>query len=142
MSNILGTALSAVSFLQKTVTAKIYNKTSVINNGIADFEVNEIVARVHAQPLTVKELKSFNNLEKSSTLLKFYIMGDKAEVVDFFKNKDASNSIVVWEEQEYSIYGKISWQNHGWIRVYGILNKESNVTENKNNNATDDTVNI
>lgn len=120
--NLLNAALSAVSSLQKTVTTKIYNKKSVINNGIADFEITEIEARVHAQPLTMKELETFQTLEKSSTLLKFYIMGDKAEIVDFFKNKDVSNSIIVWGNDKYSIYGKISWQSGGWIKVYGILN--------------------
>ena len=119
--NLLNAALSVVSSLQKTVTTTIYNKVSVINNGIADFEMTEISARVHAQPLTMKELETFQTLEKSSTLLKFYIMGDKAEVVDFFKNKDASNSVVVWDNDEYSIYGKIEWQSGGWIKVYGIL---------------------
>lgn len=119
--NLLNAALSAVSSLQKTVTTKIYNKKSVINNGIADFEITEIEARVHAQPLTMKELETFQTLEKSSTLLKFYIMGDKAEIVDFFKNQDASNSIIVWYNDEYSIYGKIEWQSGGWIKVYGIL---------------------
>lgn len=124
--NILNAALSAVSALQKTVTTKIYNKISVINNGIADFEIIEIEARVHAQPLTVKELETFQTLEKSSTLLKFYIMGDKAEIVDFFKNKDASNSIIFWDNQEYSVYGKIEWQNNLWIKVYGVLNNAGN----------------
>lgn len=120
--NILNSALSAVSSLQKTVTTKIYNKKSTINNGIADFEMIEIEARVHAQPLTMKELETFQTLEKSSTLLKFYIMGDKAEIVDFFKNQDASNSIIVWDNDEYSIYGTIEWQNNSWIKVYGIKN--------------------
>lgn len=120
--NLLNAALSAVSSLQKTVTTKIYNKKSVINNGIADFEITEIEARVHAQPLTIKELETFQTLEKSSTLLKFYIMGDKAEMVDFFKNKDASNSIIIWNNDKYSIYSKIEWQSGGWIKVYGILN--------------------
>ena len=118
--NLLNTALSAVSSLQKTVTTKIYNKKSVINNGIADFEISEIDARVHAQPLTMKELETFQTLEKSSTLLKFYIMGDKAEIVDFFKNQDASNSIIIWDNDEYNIYGKITWQSGGWIKIYGI----------------------
>lgn len=122
--NLLNAALSVVSNLQKTVTTKIYNKKSVINNGIADFEITEIDARVHAQALTVKELETFGKLEKSSTLLKFYIMGDKAEIVDFFKNQDTSNSIIIWDNKEYSIYGKISWQNNSWIRLYGILNNE------------------
>lgn len=122
MINVLNAALSAVSGIQKTVTTKIYNKKSVINNGIADFEIIEIEARVHAQPLTVKELETFQTLEKSSTLLKFYIMGDKAEIVDFFKNQDASNSIIIWDNDEYSIYGKIEWQNDSWIKVYGIKN--------------------
>lgn len=122
--NLLNSALSVISGLQKTVTTKIYNKKSVINNGIADFEITEIIARVHAQSLTVKELETFGKLEKSSTLLKFYIMGDKAEIVDFFKNKDASNSIIIWDNKKYSIYGKISWQNNSWIRLYGILNNE------------------
>lgn len=120
--NILNSALSVVSVLQKTVTTKIYNKKSVINNGIADFEITEISARVHAQALTVKELETFRTLEKSSTLLKFYIMGDKAEIVDFFKNQDASNSIIIWDNDEYSVYGKISWQSGGWIKIYGIKN--------------------
>ena len=120
--NLLNAALSAVSSLQKTVTTKIYNKKSVINNGIADFEITEIEARVHAQPLTIKELETFQTLEKSSTLLKFYIMGDKAEIVDFFKNKDASNSIIIWNNDKYYIYGKIEWKSGGWIKVYGILN--------------------
>lgn len=120
--NLLNAALSVVSSLQKTVTTNIYNKKSVINNGIADFKVTEIEARVHAQPLTIKELEAFQTLEKSSTLLKFYIMGDKAEIVDFFKNQDASNSIIVWDNDEYSIYGKIEWQNDSWIKVYGIKN--------------------
>lgn len=123
--NLLNSALSVISGLQKTVTTKIYNKTSVINNGIADFEITEIEARVHAQALTVKELETFQMLEKSSTLLKFYIMGDKAEIVDFFKNKDASNSVILWDNQEYSVYGKISWQSGDWIKVYGILNNKS-----------------
>ncbi len=125
--NLLNSALSAISGLQKTVTTKIYNKTSVINNGIADFEITEIEARVHAQALTVKELETFQMFEKSSTLLKFYIMGDKAEIVDFFKNKDASNSIILWDNQEYSVYGKISWQSGGWIKLYGILNIKNNI---------------
>lgn len=120
--NLLNSALSVISGLQKTVTTKIYNKKSVINNGIADFEITEIEARVHAQALTMKELETFGKLEKSSTLLKFYIMGDKAEIVDFFKNKDASNSIIIWDNDEYSIYGKIEWQNDSWIKVYGIKN--------------------
>lgn len=120
--NLLNAALSVVSGLQKTVTTKIYNKKSVINNGIADFEITEISARVHAQPLTMKELETFRTLEKSSTLLKFYIMGDKAEIVDFFKNQDASNSIIIWDNDEYSVYGKISWQSGGWIKIYGIKN--------------------
>lgn len=124
--NLLNAALSAVSGLQKTVTTKIYNKKSVINNGIADFKITEIEARVHAQPLTIKELETFGTLEKSSTLLKFYIMGDKAEIVDFFKNKDASNSIIIWGNDEYSIYGKITWQNNLWIKVYGVLNNAGN----------------
>ena len=127
--NLLNTALSVVSSLQKTVTTKIYNKKSVINNGIADFEMIEIEARVHAQPLTMKELETFQTLEKSSTLLKFYIMGDKAEIVDFFKNKDASNSIIVWDNKEYSIYGKIEWQNDSWIKVYGIKNMKNREIE-------------
>lgn len=120
--NILNSALSAVSSLQKTVTTKIYNKKSIINNGIADFHITEVDARVHAQALTMKELETFNNLEVSTTLLKFYIMGDKAEIVDFFKNQDASNSIIVWNNDEYSIYGKISWQSDRWIKVYGVKN--------------------
>ena len=126
MINVLNAALSAVSGIQKTVTTKIYNKKSVINNGIADFEMIEIEARVHAQPLTMKELETFQTLEKSSTLLKFYIMGDKAEIVDFFKNQDASNSIIIWDNKEYSIYGKIEWQNNLWIKVYGVLNNAGN----------------
>ena len=77
---------------------------------------------MHAQALTMKELETFNNLEVSTTLLKFYIMGDKAEIVDFFKNQDASNSIVIWNNDEYSIYGKISWQSDRWIKVYGVKN--------------------
>ena len=44
--NLLNSALSVISGLQKTVTTKIYNKKSVINNGIADFEITEIEARV------------------------------------------------------------------------------------------------
>lgn len=120
--NILNSALSAVSSLQKTVTTKIYNKKSIINNGIADFHITEVDARVHAQALTMKELDSFQKLEKSSTLLKFYIMSDKAEIVDFFKNQDASNSIIVWNNDEYSVYGKIEWQNSSWIKVYAIKN--------------------
>lgn len=124
--NLLNAALSAVSGIQKTVTTKIYNKKSVINNGIADFEMIEIEARVHAQPLTMKELETFQTLEKSSTLLKFYIMGDKAEVVDFFKTQDVSNSIIIWDNKEYSIYGKIEWQNNLWIKVYGVLNNAGN----------------
>ena len=124
--NLLNAALSAVSGLQKTVTTKIYNKKSVIIDGIADFEITEIEARVHAQPLTMKELETFGKLEKSSTLLKFYIMGDKAEIVDFFKNKDVSNSIIIWGNDKYSIYGKITWQNNLWIKVYGVLNNAGN----------------
>lgn len=120
--NILSSALSAVSSLQKTVTTTIYNKVSVINDGIASYNITNIQARVHAQPLTMKELDTFQTLEKSSTLLKFYIMGDKAEIVDFFKNQDASNSIIIWDNDEYSIYGKIEWQNDSWIKVYGIKN--------------------
>lgn len=120
--NILSSALSAVSSLQKTVTTTIYNKVSVINDGIASYNITNIQARVHAQPLTMKELETFQTLEKSSTLLKFYIMGDKAEIVDFFKNQDASNSIIIWDNDEYSIYGKIEWQNDSWIKVYGIKN--------------------
>ena len=127
--NLLNAALSVVSSLQKTVTTKIYNKKSVINNGIADFEMIEIEARVHAQPLTIKELEAFQTLEKSSTLLKFYIMGDKAEIVDFFKNQDASNSIIIWDNKEYSIYGKIEWQNNSWIKVYGIKNMKNREIE-------------
>ena len=124
--NILSSALSAVSSLQKTVTTTIYNKVSVINDGIATYNITDIKARVHAQPLTIKELETFQTLEKSSTLLKFYIMGDKAEIVDFFKNQDASNSIIVWDNKEYSIYGKIEWQNNLWIKVYGVLNNAGN----------------
>lgn len=124
--NILNSALSAVSSLQKTVTTTIYNKVSVINDGIANYNITDIKARVHAQPLTMKELETFQTLEKSSTLLKFYIMGDKAEIVDFFKNHDASNSIIVWDNKEYSIYGKITWQNNLWIKVYGVLNNAGN----------------
>lgn len=120
--NILSSALSAVSSLQKTVTTTIYNKVAVINDGIASYNITDIKARVHAQPLTMKELETFQTLEKSSTLLKFYIMGDKAEIVDFFKNQDASNSIIIWDNDEYSIYGKIEWQNDSWIKVYGIKN--------------------
>ena len=120
--NILSSALSAVSSLQKTVTTTIYNKVAVINDGIASYNITDIKARVHAQPLTMKELETFGTLEKSSTLLKFYIMGDKAEIVDFFKNQDASNSIIIWDNDEYSIYGKIEWQNDSWIKVYGIKN--------------------
>lgn len=127
--NLLNSALSVISGLQKTVTIKIYNKKSVINNGIADFEITEISARVHAQPLTMKELETFGKLEKSSTLLKFYIMGDKAEIVDFFKNKDVSNSIIIWDNDEYSIYGKIEWQSGGWIKVYGIKNMKNREIE-------------
>lgn len=127
--NLLNAALSVVSVLQKTVTTKIYNKKSVINKGIADFEMIEIEARVHAQPLTMKELETFQTLEKSSTLLKFYIMGDKAEIVDFFKKQDASNSIIVWDNDEYSIYGKIEWQSGGWIKVYGIKNMKNREIE-------------
>lgn len=124
--NILNSALSAVSSLQKTATTTIYNKVSVINDGIANYNIIDIQARVHAQPLTIKELEAFQTLEKSSTLLKFYIMGDKAEIVDFFKNQDASNSIIVWDNKEYSIYGKITWQNNLWIKVYGVLNNAGN----------------
>lgn len=124
--NILNSALSAVSSLQKTATTTIYNKVSVINDGIANYNIIDIQARVHAQPLTMKELEAFQTLEKSSTLLKFYIMGDKAEIVDFFKNHDASNSIIVWDNKEYSIYGKITWQNNLWIKVYGVLNNAGN----------------
>ena len=120
--NILSSALSAVSSLQKTVTTTIYNKVSVINDGIATYNITDIKARVHAQPLTMKELETFGTLEKSSTLLKFYIMGDKAEIVDFFKTQDASNSIIVWDNDEYSMDGKIEWQNDSWIKVYGIKN--------------------
>ena len=120
--NLLNSALSAISGLQKTVTTTIYNKVSVINDGIANYNIIDIQARVHAQPLTMKELETFGKLEKSSTLLKFYIMGDKAEIVDFFKNQDASNSIIIWDNDEYSIYGKIEWQNDSWIKVYGIKN--------------------
>lgn len=127
--NLLNAALSAVSGLQKTVTTKIYNKKSVINNGIASYNITNIQARVHAQPLTMKELETFQTLEKSSTLLKFYIMGDKAEIVDFFKNQDASNSIIVWDNDEYSIYGKIEWQNNSWIKVYGIKNMKNREIE-------------
>lgn len=126
MINVLNAALSAVSGIQKTVTTTIYNKVSVINDGIASYNITNIQARVHAQPLTVKELETFQTLEKSSTLLKFYIMGDKAEIVDFFKNKDASNSIIVWNNDEYSVYGKITWQNNLWIKVYGVLNNAGN----------------
>ena len=127
--NILSSALSAVSSLQKTVTTTIYNKVSVINDGIANYNIIDIQARVHAQPLTMKELDTFGTLEKSSTLLKFYIMGDKAEIVDFFKNQDASNSIIVWDNDEYSIYGKIEWQNDSWIKVYGIKNMKNREIE-------------
>lgn len=122
MINVLNAALSAVSGIQKTVTTTIYNKVSVINDGIASYNITNIQARVHAQPLTMKELETFQTLEKSSTLLKFYIMGDKAEIVDFFKNQDASNSLIIWDNDEYSIYGKIEWQNDSWIKVYGIKN--------------------
>ena len=127
--NILSSALSAVSSLQKTVTTTIYNKVSVINDGIATYNITDIKARVHAQPLTIKELGTFQTLEKSSTLLKFYIMGDKAEIVDFFKNQDASNSIIVWDNDEYLIYGKIEWQNDSWIKVYGIKNMKNREIE-------------
>lgn len=127
--NILNSALSAVSSLQKTATTTIYNKVSVINDGIANYNIIDIQARVHAQPLTMKELDTFGTLEKSSTLLKFYIMGDKAEIVDFFKNQDASNSIIVWDNDEYSIYGKIEWQNDSWIKVYGIKNMKNREIE-------------
>lgn len=127
--NILSSALSAVSSLQKTVTTTIYNKVSVINDGIATYNITDIKARVHAQPLTMKELETFQTLEKSSTLLKFYIMGDKAEIVDFFKNQDASNSIIIWDNKEYSIYGKIEWQNNSWIKVYGIKNMKNREIE-------------
>lgn len=127
--NILSSALSAVSSLQKTVTTTIYNKVSVINDGIATYNITDIKARVHAQPLTIKELETFQTLEKSSTLLKFYIMGDKAEIVDFFKNQDASNSIIVWDNDEYLIYGKIEWQNNSWIKVYGIKNMKNREIE-------------
>ena len=120
--NLLNSALSVISGIQKTVTTTIYNKVSVINDGIASYNITNIQARVHAQPLTMKELETFQTLEKSSTLLKFYIMGDKAEIVDFFKNQDASNSIIIWDNDEYSIYGKIEWQNDSWIKVYGIKN--------------------
>ena len=127
--NILNTALSTVSSLQKTVTTTIYNKVSVISNGIASYNITNIQARVHAQPLTMKELETFQTLEKSSTLLKFYIMGDKAEIVDFFKNQDASNSLIIWDNDEYSIYGKIEWQNDSWIKVYGIKNMKNREIE-------------
>lgn len=131
--NILNAALMAISGVQKTVTTKIYNKKSIIKNGIADFEITEVIARVHAQPLTLKELATFDNLDKSSTFLKFFIMGDKAQIVDFFKNHDASNSTILWDNEEYSIYGKISWQNGAWIKVYGIKNRENNHYERNAN---------
>ena len=127
--NLLNSALSVISGIQKTVTTTIYNKVSVINDGIASYNITNIQARVHAQALTVKELETFGKLEKSSTLLKFYIMGDKAEIVDFFKNKDASNSIIIWDNDEYSIYGKIEWQNDSWIKVYGIKNMKNREIE-------------
>ena len=127
--NLLNSALSVISGIQKTVTTTIYNKVSVINDGIASYNITDIQARVHAQALTVKELETFGKLEKSSTLLKFYIMGDKVEIVDFFKNQDASNSIIIWDNDEYSIYGKIEWQNDSWIKVYGIKNMKNREIE-------------
>lgn len=124
--NVLNNALNAVSFLQKTITTTIYNRVYEVVDGIAKNTIEEVTARVHAQPLTMKELEQFSKLEKSSTMLKFYIMGDKAEIVDFFKSPKSSNAIIKWDGGEYSIYGKISWQNSLWIKVYGILNNESN----------------
>ncbi|HDZ5042717.1 TPA: hypothetical protein RTG66_001554 [Campylobacter jejuni] len=124
MVNLLSNALPYLQGLIKNEKIKIVNKYIENVNGFSqEFDLS-LEAVAHIQPVNPKELiKLTSGTLDSNTYLKFYIIGDLANVLNSLNKIDCE---IIFKDKTYSVFSKEDWSQNGWIMVIGSL-KEYNV---------------
>lgn len=119
--NVLINALSAVnSLISNQIITIICNKITVAN-GLPLSQKIKIESIAHIQPLAdIQIYKSTDSSLDSSKKMKFYIIGDKVNIINSQLNS-LENSFIKWGDDMYSIYEKEDWSLNGWIRISGAL---------------------
>lgn len=115
--NVLNEALLYVSDLMPTQQITITNQVMVNTNGFPVTTEITLDTFAHVQPMSPFELNKIGVSDiGSSSYLRFWIIGNLTEVVNYLNN---TNGQITWGTRKFDIYSKADWSLNGWIEVIG-----------------------
>lgn len=119
--NVLNSAVGAVDGLVHNQKITIICNKIKIQKGLPISEKIEIETISHIQPLTnIQIYKSTDSSLDSAKKMKFYIIGDKVQIINS-QLKNLENCFIKWGDDMYAIFEKEDWSINGWIRLSGAL---------------------
>lgn len=118
MLNLLSNAISSIQGLIKNESILIENKQIENDEGFSVENTYQINTFAHLQPLNPFEIsKLTNGTLDSPYMLKFYIIGDLASVLNSINKTDC---VIKWKDKAFKVFSKEDWSLNGWIKVIGI----------------------
>lgn len=122
--NLLNVAMGAIGRINPNVKVNLIRRESVLNEGISEVTETLTEAVAQVQPAGSNDIIPGDTFLNSAEARRFYINGDRAEVVSFFENASLTSSIIEFNGKRYGIYSKVNWSANGWIKVIGVLNDD------------------
>lgn len=130
-NNVLSSAFNAINAINPNQKIIIITNKTILVNGYDEIETLEVEAVAQIQPLTAQEAKDYEFYLESTIKLKFWILADRAFIVDSLSTENISNSKILFNNDYYNLFSKTDWSNNGWIKVFGAkIEKEEIKDEN------------
>lgn len=126
--NVYAIAARLISGIHPNIEVTFIKKRAVINGGIATFEEDSVKAYAQVQPTSQDVIAKDTYLQGVDNRT-IWVIGDVAEVLNFFKSATASNTTVEIYGKKWTVYKKEDWGLNGFIKVIAVLNDEQSEEE-------------
>lgn len=121
--NVLASAVRLISGIHPNIEITFIKKRAVITDGIASFEKESLKAYAQVQPTSQDVIAKDTYLQGVDNRT-IWVIGNLAEVLNFFKSATAGNTIIEFNGKKWAVYKKEDWSLNGFIKVIAVLNDE------------------
>lgn len=133
--NVYAIAARLISGIHPNIEVTFIKKRAVISGGIATYEEESITAYAQVQP-TSEEVISKDTYLQGVDNRTVWVMGNVAEVLNFFKSATASNTTLEIYGKKWTVYKKEDWGLNGFIKVIAVLNDDIEQEADDDNTTT------
>lgn len=133
--NVYAIAARLISGIHPNIEVTFIKKRAVINGGIATYEEESVTAYAQVQP-TSEEVIAKDTYLQGVDNRTIWVIGNVAEVLNFFKSATASNTTVEIYGKKWTVYKKEDWSLNGFIKVIAVLNDDIEQEADDDNTTT------